>query len=1411
PPRPRHTSLVSSTSTSRSQLPPPSAFFRKSRSQDLLSGLTLFAAGSDKDNEKEAETIVMSTTSPPLPPPKKSGFFRRISTASSTTPPKSTRSASGQKHDIVAGPEYGALPPSNKGAYRQPDGALKQPEGVRERSASKDRGMFTRASVNRDTPPTTPGASSTQPPVSTPIAAAFSRSQAYPSPPTHIPPVPVQSLEQTRKRTIPHLALASPPTSPPKDYPGRLTSSPPQMYSKPNFLEGLSKGVEGIRLENGHAGPSRPGRQSLGPSSIHIPPKNKMTYEIIASSNNTPRAVSNPTTPKGNHFGSPPPLDAAFAPPPPLPSSVRDMIPKSNSTSQVNRMLRSESMGSGRFEDAEGQGGAEHLLANGSNTSMTRPSKRVSESPERSTRPVVSGRRSNSIGRQLKPVVESPLHTPRPPGSKTASDTTPTTAVPAPTLRRPPSSYFTPQVAPASKPAGGNTEASAYARAIAPTLASHQADASPLAKRAEPLGSKQPTSAAPPVPNRRVSRPLPLPPAPTVAEKQTSPVKSKQPLAPSTSPLKTTKQISPTSPRATMLVIASNDGSGRRPSMDALSRKDSTASSGRKTSTDGGRVVSSNGTNGAGEKKRPMIVIPNIQENDLKLDMDEKKDKRRSTAPVVVEFPRSPTLPPLEDPRLKPQSSPDVKNPIERWANEVSRRPLEQSPVLPQASPPLQSQYLPPRMSSAVPGRRVASSPLASPVFSQNGKMQDSPTQYQSFQPRSVSAAQSRIPTSPFAPAAVQRQSLMTINSGSRIPVLHPRGRRRPSLQLVLSQPMIQHALLPCLSINSFLSLTGSHEEVRRHFSGEVVGRWVMKEWGVQVDRERGRSWPGLTVWEGFLESLLHDPASYASYSAQYHSLLQHLCLSHSLIVLHLRSLPESAFSFPAPLPFEDENSMAAPHMAFSNSMASLSSIGNGQFPPRSRMSSTAGSDAGSTHPGKMPRQERLVEIIMPEPLGSQPKEELASPTNVPVVRKARRRGSISSIASVTSFAFGRKRANSTATGSDIQSDMATNVTGSAAAYAAPMLSGKVALPPVSYPAAKRYGFKRHGDPAPARSRNSSESGRPGSVFSIQSSASTSYPYRMGGSNYASSRTSFAVDRNAPPVPGMPSGLPMPPPIGGGHRASFTSSEAGRSSQNSPVQQGRFGSPTMMRREFYTPPPRAEPAFDKPMPYVLGRAPILRVFVPLSEKVQRWPSAEGAASSWKELEKCGATKRLRLGDLVVNTAIRQPQTTEHVLVFVPFIQHRLVPLEYTYCETGHLPGYLDAFALAPSYYYPFLPSPQIVFLNLGPFAQQAISSMRLAHDRTDVTVASGARLTAKRYLHVAGFEVNQTHVNGGAAHPEWQGMVSLETEGTAEGKEEMERRCGWGDGRKTTLAPWEVVREKSMLGTVWLRLVREAR
>ena len=62
------------------------------------------------------------------------------------------------------------------------------------------------------------------------------------------------------------------------------------------------------------------------------------------------------------------------------------------------------------------------------------------------------------------------------------------------------------------------------------------------------------------------------------------------------------------------------------------------------------------------------------------------------------------------------------------------------------------------------------------------------------------------------------------------------------------------------------------------------------------------------------VESILHDPATYSTYPAQWFGLLQHLSLSHSLVVLHIRSLSLSTFPGSIPPPFEDDGPISGPY-----------------------------------------------------------------------------------------------------------------------------------------------------------------------------------------------------------------------------------------------------------------------------------------------------------------------------------------------------------------------------------------------------------------------------------------------------------------------------------------------------------------
>jgi hypothetical protein len=188
------------------------------------------------------------------------------------------------------------------------------------------------------------------------------------------------------------------------------------------------------------------------------------------------------------------------------------------------------------------------------------------------------------------------------------------------------------------------------------------------------------------------------------------------------------------------------------------------------------------------------------------------------------------------------------------------------------------------------------------------------------------------------------------------------------------------------------------------------------------------------------------------------------------------------------------------------------------------------------------------------------------------------------------------------------------------------------------------------------------------------------------------------------------------------------------------------------------------------------------------------------------LERAGAWSKLVVGDIIINTALQDPLLPKHLMLYTPVMQPFLVPLEYQYSTLGHLPSYMDAFALPPSYYFPILPLPHIIHLDISPWAEKVLATLRLAFDRTDITTARGERMVAKRYLHVAGFQI--TPDNHRIAVEDWEGMVTIEGDGTAEGRNEILRRIGKTPDLRSSnkvRGPWEIIRGKSLGGSVWLK------
>jgi hypothetical protein len=174
----------------------------------------------------------------------------------------------------------------------------------------------------------------------------------------------------------------------------------------------------------------------------------------------------------------------------------------------------------------------------------------------------------------------------------------------------------------------------------------------------------------------------------------------------------------------------------------------------------------------------------------------------------------------------------------------------------------LTSDQLPPRSGSSTArdaARRAVSSPLSPNGASPLGPNRAVVPQHQ--KQRSVSAhprvidvmsevsSETDLSTSVSSPT---KSVYSTASTGSIMERPRPKPPRELTLTMLMKHPRVAVSFLPFLNINSFLNVLGSDDQIRNFITGEMVGRWVLNEWGVTVDRERGRSWPGLTVWEGF-------------------------------------------------------------------------------------------------------------------------------------------------------------------------------------------------------------------------------------------------------------------------------------------------------------------------------------------------------------------------------------------------------------------------------------------------------------------------------------------------------------------------------------------------------------------------------
>ncbi|CAO1623521.1 unnamed protein product [Jaminaea pallidilutea] len=195
-------------------------------------------------------------------------------------------------------------------------------------------------------------------------------------------------------------------------------------------------------------------------------------------------------------------------------------------------------------------------------------------------------------------------------------------------------------------------------------------------------------------------------------------------------------------------------------------------------------------------------------------------------------------------------------------------------------------------------------------------------------------------------------------------------------------------------------------------------------------------------------------------------------------------------------------------------------------------------------------------------------------------------------------------------------------------------------------------------------------------------------------------------------------------------------------------------------------------------PWKPGRAALHRVWVPTVNTA--WQSDAEIARCERELFLAGAWSSLRKGDIVWNTAMGDDDNVGRLI----FDGQYLRDLAFHYDKVGHLPSWLNMFLYSPGYYHNIIrssaPAP-IVYLDILPWREQIVASLRLVQDQVETTSASGARYRIAKWLYrsVAQVQAGQIISDEGLVYADegWAGRIVFETEGTSEHARELVARC----------------------------------
>ena len=211
------------------------------------------------------------------------------------------------------------------------------------------------------------------------------------------------------------------------------------------------------------------------------------------------------------------------------------------------------------------------------------------------------------------------------------------------------------------------------------------------------------------------------------------------------------------------------------------------------------------------------------------------------------------------------------------------------------------------------------------------------------------------------------------------------------------------------------------------------------------------------------------------------------------------------------------------------------------------------------------------------------------------------------------------------------------------------------------------------------------------------------------------------------------------------------------------------------------------------------RAPILRVFIPCSTLT----SPDVIAAVEAQLSADGLWEHLRIGDVVCNLGY-VPEDSNSARGWLIFTGDGLWPF-----FPPAIPPVPDATALPSPLYFSHLFPPfeniRYVF-GLPRGVRMNLSLSLLASDVPSPHSHSG-HARVRRYVWLGRMRIREEETEMLGLGEGWAGEWVVEADGTKEGKQMLTSACEESD-RRLVGREWEIIRDKSGAGKIWLRYAR---